>query len=50
MKEETRYSREVLLKDPQFAGYQPDFLAVVLHKPFYTLAEARAAVKAFWKE
>jgi hypothetical protein len=48
--DETRYIREVLLKDPRFAGYQPDFLAVVLHKPFYTLAEAEAAVKEFWKE
>ena len=46
----TQYSREVLLKDPRFAGYQPDFLAVVLHKPFYTIAEAEAAVKEFWKE
>lgn len=46
----TQYSREVLLKDSRFAGYQPDFLAVVLQKPFYTLAEAEAAVKEFWKE
>lgn len=50
MKQETKYSREVLLKDPLFAEYQPDFLAVVLHEPFYTLAEAQAAVKEFWKE
>lgn len=49
-KEETRYSRAVLLKDPRFAGYQKDFLAAVLNKPFYTLAEAEAAVKDFWKE
>lgn len=49
-KEEIRYSRDVLLKDPRFAGYQKDFLAAVLNKPFYTLAEAEAAVKDFWKE
>ena len=49
-KQETRYSRDVLLKDPRFAGYQPDFLAAVLNKPYYTLAEAEAAVREFWKE
>ena len=46
----TQYSREELLKDPRLAGYQPELLAVVLHKPIYTLAEAEAAVKEFWKE
>ena len=51
MKEkETQYRREVMLKDPRFARYQPDFLAAVLNKPYYTLAEAQAAVKDFWKE
>lgn len=54
MKDETpaekKYSRDILLKDPRFAAYQPDFLAAVLSKPFYTLAEAKAAVKEFWKE
>ena len=51
MKEkETQYRREVLLKDPRFARYQPDFLAAVLNKPYYTLAEVQAAVKDFWKE
>lgn len=49
-KNQTKYSREVLLKDPRFAGYQRDFLAAVLNKPFYTLAEAQAAVRKFWKE
>lgn len=48
--DETKYSREVLLKDTRFAGYQRDFLSAVLHEPFYTLAEAEAAVKDFWKE
>lgn len=46
----TQYSREVLLKDPRFAGYQRDFLSTVLNKPFYTLTEAKATVKEFWKE
>ena len=53
MKQETtekRFCREVLLKDPYFAGYQPDFLAAVLSEPSYTFAEAEAAVKNFWKE
>lgn len=49
-KKEPRYAREVLLKDPRFAGYQPDFLAAVLNKPYYTLTEAQAAVNDFWKE
>lgn len=49
-KPQPQYSREVLLKDPRFAGYQQDFLAAVLNKPFYTIAEAEAAVKKFWKE
>lgn len=49
-KEEIRYGRDILLKDPRFAGYQKDFLTAVLNKPFYTLAEAEAAVKDFWKE
>lgn len=49
-KKETRYRRDILLKDPRFAAYQQDFLAAVLNKPTYTLAEAEAAVKDFWKE
>ena len=41
MKEkETQYRREVLLKDPRFARYQPDFLAAVLNKPYYTATAA----------
>lgn len=49
-KKEPQYTRETLLKDPRFAAYQPDFLAAVLNKPYYTLTEAQAAVKEFWKE
>lgn len=33
-KEEIRYCRDILLKDPRFAGYQKDFLAAVINKPF----------------
>ena len=35
-KKKLQYRREVLLKDPRFARYQPDFLAAVLNKPYYT--------------
>lgn len=49
-KKEPLYTREALLKDPRFAQYQPDFLAAVLSRPYYTLTEAQAAVKEFWKE
>ncbi len=47
-KKETKYKREILLKCKKFAGYQPDFLAVVLKNPEYTMAEARSAVKKFF--
>lgn len=47
-KKEQQYKREVLLKDPMFKDYQQDFLAVVLNKPTYTIAEAKAAVKDFF--
>lgn len=45
-----KYRREALLKDRRFAKYQQDFLAVVLHKEEYTLAEAEKAVKAFFEK
>ena len=44
-----KYTREVILKDPRFSQYQKDFLAVVLSKQEYTIAEAERAVKAFFK-
>lgn len=47
-KKETKYKREILLKCKEFAGYQPDFLAVILKNPEYTMAEARSAVKKFF--
>lgn len=45
-----RFRREALLCDPRFAKYQRDFLAVVLCKPEYTIAEAAKAVKAFFEK
>lgn len=43
-----KFSREALLRLPEFQQYQRDFLAVVLNKPTYTLAEARKKVSAFF--
>lgn len=43
-----KYTREALLKSKKFSGYQKDFLAAVLNKPEYTLAEAEKAVEAFF--
>lgn len=42
------YTREALLHSKRYAGYQKDFLAAVLCKPEYTIAEADKAVKAFF--
>lgn len=42
------YTREALLRSKRYAGYQKDFLAAVLCKPEYTLADADKAVKAFF--
>lgn len=44
-----KYTREALLKDRRFAGYQQDFLAAVLDRPEYTIAEAERTVKAFFE-
>ena len=49
MKQKT-YTREALLKSKRFSGYQRDFLAAILHKETYTIAEATKAGKAFFKE
>lgn len=43
-----KYTREALLQSKRFAGYQRDFLAVVLNKPEYTLKEAEKAVQDFF--
>ena len=41
-----KFTREALLVSPRYKKYQQDFLAVVLSKSEYTLAEADKAVKA----
>ena len=42
------FTRESLLKSKRFSAYQKDFLAAVLCKPEYTLAEAEKAVTQFF--
>lgn len=44
--EEVRYTREALLKSKVLAGFQPDFAAVALTEPTYTIDEARNAIMA----
>lgn len=45
-----KYLREVILASKEFEGYQPDFLAVILPEPEYTIDEAKAIAEAFFKE
>lgn len=45
-----KFTREALLVSPRYKKYQQDFLAVVLSKSEYTLAEADKAVKAFFEK
>lgn len=45
---EKKYTREALLKSKAFSRYQKDFLAAILCEDFYTMAEAKKAVKAFF--
>ena len=45
-----KYTRNSLLQAPEFQKYQRDFLAAVLYKDEYTLAEARKEVKAFFEK
>lgn len=45
-----KFAREALLQSPRYKTYQQDFLAAVLHKPEYTIAEADKAVKAFFEK
>lgn len=45
-----KYPRESLVKSQRYSQYQKDFLAVVLSKKEYTLAEADKAVKAFFEK
>ena len=49
MGKQTKYKREVLLKDKRFQCYQQDFLAVVLNKDEYTLTEAEKVVREFFE-
>lgn len=41
---------EAILNSKQFAGYQKDFLKILLKKDEYTLAEAKRIAEAFFKE
>lgn len=41
---------EAILKSKEMAGYQKDFLKVLLKKDEYTLAEAKRIAKAFFTE
>lgn len=50
MAKTTKYTREVILADKEFEGYQKDFLSVLLPKPEYTLAEAKKIAEAFFNE
>ncbi len=45
-----KYTREALLCSKKFAMYQKDFLAVILKKPEYTMADAVKTVEAFFHE
>lgn len=45
-----KYTREALLKSRLFADYQQDFLKALLQKDFYTLAEAKRIIKAFYEK
>lgn len=45
---EKRYKREALLKSKRFSHVQKDFLRAILTEDTYTMAEAEAAVSAFF--
>lgn len=47
-KNETKYTREVLLRSEEFSDIQKDFLSVLLCDPEYTIAEARAIVNNYF--
>lgn len=44
-----KYTREAILRSEEFKDVQKDFLAVLLTKKEYTLAEAHKIVSAFMK-
>lgn len=45
-----KFTRDAILKAKEFQKYQRDFLAAVLCKEEYTMAEARKAVRAFFEK
>ena len=47
-KNEKRFKREALLKSKRFSHVQKDFLQAILKEETYTIAEAEAAVSAFF--
>ena len=40
-----KFPREKLLRSKALAEYQPDFAAVILTEPEYTIEEAKAAIE-----
>lgn len=43
---DVKYVTEWLIRSKALAGYQQDFVRVILTKPEYTIAEAKAAIEA----
>lgn len=43
---EVKYVTAWLIRSKTLAGYQQDFVRVILTKPEYTIAEAKAAIEA----
>lgn len=43
---EVKYVTAWLIRSKAIAGYQQDFVRVILTKPEYTIAEAKAAIEA----
>lgn len=43
---EVKYVTAWLIRSKALAGYQQDFVRVILTKPEYTIAEAKAAIEA----
>ena len=50
MAAQPKYNREVLINSDLFAEYQKDFLAALLPKPKYTIAEAQKIVSDFFNK
>ena len=43
---DVKYVTEWLIRSKALAGYQQDFVRVILTKPEYSIAEAKAAIEA----